>query len=199
MISLYRRKAVILMRISKEPEVRKREIINTAMRVFTLKGYEETSMADIAKEMNVVPGLCYRYFPSKKELYETALSVYSQELTDPMKEILGDEGLELDKAIERMSEKFLMTDGNEKYHSFFHKSGNEMFHRQLEIKMIHEVLPYLIRLLEHLKGKGTIQTEDVETAATFILYGQLPILNDDSLTPEQKLEKIIPVMKKILD
>ena len=44
------------MRISKDPEVRKREMIDTAMKVFSQKGYEATSMTDLAKEMNVVPG-----------------------------------------------------------------------------------------------------------------------------------------------
>ena len=43
------------MRISKEPEVRKREIADNAMRLFCEKGYEATSMKDIARAVNVVP------------------------------------------------------------------------------------------------------------------------------------------------
>ena len=61
------------MRISKEPEVRRQEIIDTAMRVFSEQGYEATTMKDIAREMKVASGLCYHYFPNKQELYETAV------------------------------------------------------------------------------------------------------------------------------
>ena len=43
-------------RISKPPEERRQEILDTAMRLFTERGYEETSMADIAREMDVVQG-----------------------------------------------------------------------------------------------------------------------------------------------
>ena len=186
------------MRMSKEPEGRKREMIDTAMRVFTARGYEETSMADIAKEMNVVPGLCYRYFQSKKDLYETALGIYALELTEPMKKIFQDERLGFSEVMEKMSVHFLKTDGNEQYHSFFHGNGNEVFHRQLEIRMLNEILPYMSGLLERLRVKGEIHTEDIDTAARFILYGQMPILNNEELLPAQKMERIIPVIKKIL-
>ena len=57
------------MRITKEPEERKQEILDTAMRLFYEKGYEKTSIADIAKEIGVAQGLCYRYFPSKEALF----------------------------------------------------------------------------------------------------------------------------------
>ena len=56
-------------RISKPPEVRRQEILDTAMELFAEKGYEDTSMADIARRMGVVQGLCYRYFDSKRVLF----------------------------------------------------------------------------------------------------------------------------------
>ena len=52
-------------RITKAPEERRQEILDTAMRLFYQNGYEKTSIADIAQEMHVAQGLCYRYFPSK--------------------------------------------------------------------------------------------------------------------------------------
>ena len=53
------------MRISKEPEERKQEILETAMKLFAQNGFEKTSISDIAREIGVAQGLCYRYFPSK--------------------------------------------------------------------------------------------------------------------------------------
>ena len=72
------------MRISKEPAERKQEIIDTAMRLFYEKGYEKTSISDIAKEMNVAQGLFYRYFPSKEVLFDTAVEQYAQLQADQM-------------------------------------------------------------------------------------------------------------------
>ena len=45
------------MRITKEPEVRKQEILDMALKLFGEKGYEKTSIADIAKAIGVAQGL----------------------------------------------------------------------------------------------------------------------------------------------
>ena len=63
-------------RVSKPPEERRQEIMDTAMRVFAEKGYEQTTMRDIASAVGVVPGLCYRYFESKQVLFEQAVRQY---------------------------------------------------------------------------------------------------------------------------
>ena len=68
-------------RISKEPEVRRQEILDTAMSVYMEKGYEAATMRDIAAAMHVVPGLCYRYFESKQMLYDTAIEQYVKDIT----------------------------------------------------------------------------------------------------------------------
>ena len=57
-------------RISKAPDVRRQELLDTAMELFAQKGYEETSMGDIARAAGVAQGLCYRYFDSKQKLFQ---------------------------------------------------------------------------------------------------------------------------------
>ena len=52
---------------------RKKEIIVAAMQLFSEKGYEQTSMRDIAKSLKVSLGLCYRYFDSKQVLFNEAV------------------------------------------------------------------------------------------------------------------------------
>ncbi len=186
------------MRISKAPEVRKQEMIDTAMRLFARKGYEATSMTDIAKEMHVVSGLCYRYFSSKEELYNTALQVYGKENAASLIAILNREDLGFEEIFMLLGEHFIMTDGKEKYYNFFHKSGNEMFHRELEMIMNKELLPHIISLLKRTKEKEQFQIDDVESTAKFLLYGQMPILNDNSLGPEEKFRIVTALCKKVL-
>ena len=91
-------------RISKEPEVRRQEILDTAMSVFMEKGYEAATMRDIAAAMHVVPGLCYRYFESKQMLYDTAIEQYVKDITHPMIERLK----EKDDSLKQMERKSII-------------------------------------------------------------------------------------------
>ncbi|MFB9261896.1 TetR/AcrR family transcriptional regulator [Bradyrhizobium erythrophlei] len=49
-------------------------LINEAARLFGSKGYENTSMRDIAAAVGILPGSLYHHFPSKEELF---VAVYS--------------------------------------------------------------------------------------------------------------------------
>lgn len=52
---------------------RSEEIVKKAIRVFAKKGYENTSMDDIADRAKVAKGTLYYYFPSKEDLYQQVM------------------------------------------------------------------------------------------------------------------------------
>lgn len=55
-------------RITKDPHVRRNEILDTAEELFNQAGYEKTSTIDIVKKMKVAQGTLYYYFKSKDAL-----------------------------------------------------------------------------------------------------------------------------------
>ena len=57
-------------RVVKDPAERKREILDAAMGLFAVNGYEQTSMRDIARHLDISLGLCYRYYDSKQKLFQ---------------------------------------------------------------------------------------------------------------------------------
>jgi AcrR family transcriptional regulator len=60
-------------RVTKVPEERKQELIDTAERLFLEKGYEQTTVADIVREIEVAQGTFYYYFSSKEEILEAII------------------------------------------------------------------------------------------------------------------------------
>ncbi len=59
-------------------DVRKQQIINAAMKCFRQKGYEKTTVDDIAAEFGLSKGSIYCYYPSKKDIL---IGVYSYVMT----------------------------------------------------------------------------------------------------------------------
>jgi AcrR family transcriptional regulator len=59
----------------------KQRLYRAAIDLIRRRGYEETTMRDVAQAAGVSPGLLYRYFPSKRavvlELYETLSDEYA--------------------------------------------------------------------------------------------------------------------------
>ena len=147
-------------RISKEPEVRRQEILDTAMSVFMEKGYEAATMRDIAAAMHVVPGLCYRYFESKQVLYDTVIEQYIKDITYPMIELLKETERSLDGFLDKMEQLFMQTDGKEKYHHFFHKKENHDLQMLMSVKLCETIEPYMEEKLRMMNEKGITRVKN---------------------------------------
>jgi len=75
---------------SKAKEEKSRLIINTALKVFSEKGYDNATIADIAKSAKVSMGLPLYYFFNKEELACQALEISSEQITTSiLKEVTG--------------------------------------------------------------------------------------------------------------
>lgn len=79
------------MRITKDPLVRKHEIVVTAMIVFEEKGIQKTSMSEIAKRAGVAKGLLYYYFTSKDALVSEVIDQFSRGVDEYIEGIMRNE------------------------------------------------------------------------------------------------------------
>jgi len=80
----------MMMSRSKAKEEKSQLIINTALKVFSEKGYDNATIADIAKSAKVSMGLPLYYFTNKEELACQALEFSSKQITHSiLKDITG--------------------------------------------------------------------------------------------------------------
>jgi len=68
-------------------EAKKHQIIKTALKLFAEKGFYNTTIADIAKEMDMSVGNVYNYFHNKESLAKELLLYTSKRLGDELKKI----------------------------------------------------------------------------------------------------------------
>jgi AcrR family transcriptional regulator len=75
---------------SKAKEEKSQLIINTALKIFSEKGYDNATIADIAKSAKVSMGLPLYYFTNKEDLACKALEFSSEHITSSiLKDITG--------------------------------------------------------------------------------------------------------------
>lgn len=77
------------MRISKDPKIRKQEIIESAKQLFFEKGIANTSMIEIAAANGVAKGLVYYYFSSKDDLVNEVINTIVEEVNQKLEEIIA--------------------------------------------------------------------------------------------------------------
>jgi len=177
-------------RITKEPEVRKQEILETAMRLFYEKGYEKTSIADIANAMNVAQGLCYRYYPSKEALFDAAISAYAGSIVDKLRESWSDKDITLKELILTSPSSIDIERDDSYAYKVCHGPQGEKIHRQLSLEVCERLVPIVADRLKASISHGEVYIDDVETSASFIVYGQIGVLNRHDLSQDEKEQRI---------
>ncbi len=91
--------------------VRREEILDAARRVFTVKGFKGTTIADVAEAAGIALGTIYLYFPSKDDLFRGLSQRFWQMITEALSE--GDDSQTLERSIRsRLENVFRVCDGN---------------------------------------------------------------------------------------
>jgi AcrR family transcriptional regulator len=72
---------------TRKGEVARQRILESALHLFGSRGYEETTMREIAAEAGYSPGLTYRYFESKEEMVLVVYQKLGEELRESTRDI----------------------------------------------------------------------------------------------------------------
>ncbi len=190
------------MRTVKEPDVRKQEILKGALKVFAIKGYDKTTITDIARELGISQGLCYRYYASKEEIYDAALEEYANYiLTSNLKRFNDDNRSFKEKILSyagNLKEYRKPETDNEELYELFHGQNSQKFHDQLMMNIAGKLVPYIAEELKKAKESGEITISDPDTYAYFFVYGQIGLLLNTPHDPNS-VKKIQDMLIELLN
>ena len=178
------------MRTVKQPDVRRQEILDGAIRVFAQNGYDKTTIAGIAKELNISQGLCYRYFPSKEDIYHAAIEKYADLILQAyVSRRQGTRHIRdwIDGVAESIGCMTAAETQDEGLYALFHGSNSEALHNELLLKVASKILPYIKQVLCSAKEKDEIAIDNPEQMAIIGLYGELGLYFEKGLTDQARL------------
>ena len=185
------------MRTVKDPSTRNQEILTGALKVFARKGYDKTTIADIARELGISQGLCYRYYESKEAIYNEELEEYANYIVKANQARFKKSDTTLKEKIlaysGRMNEYRKPESDNDLLYSLFHGENSRQMHDQLMLKISAKLVPFIKTELDEAVKKGEIQCEDTESLAHFFVYGQMGLLMNQGDTEEvgQRIQKFL--------
>ncbi len=163
-----------MVRVSKDPEVRRDEIITNAASLFTRKGYTTTSVKDIVEQVGVAKGTFYHYFSSKKDVLDAIVKDYSNQLLTSLKQVT--QNIELTpsqkwvQAFQLINQwKLARKEEMLELSRILMREENLLLLSELERQTRKDLIPDLVQIVEEGKKEGCFEVQSPEDAVEISL------------------------------
>ncbi|PQZ53295.1 TetR family transcriptional regulator [Bacillus sp. MYb209] len=181
------------MRIVKEYEERRNEILETAEKLFVTKGYMKTTINDILKEIGIAKGTFYHYFNSKEEVMDEIIMRIIKVDVAKAKAIVSNPDIPvLDKLFRVLMEQSPKSgDIKEKMIEQFHQPNNAEMHQKSLVQSIIHLSPVLAEVLKQGIEEGIFSTPYPQETIE-LLISSAQVIFDDGLfqwKPEEMMRR----------
>lgn len=147
------------MRIMKEAEERKNEILDAVDELFSQKGFDGTSTNDILEKVGIARGTLYYHFKSKEDILDALIERYLQRLLVVAREIAADKSLPVNERIIRVVMALNINHGGGKEMiTQMHKPQNALMHQKIKKAILHGVTPILTDIIKEGIEQGQFHT-----------------------------------------
>ena len=159
-------------RISKAPEERRLEIVDTAERLFREKGFANCSVEMIIREIGVAKGTFYYYFKSKQEILGAIVDRTLAQIVEQAGQVAGDPSLDALTKMQMLLAGAQVGDvDTHDLAEMMHLPENRELHELSNIQSVLRLSPILARIVEQGIQEGVFHTAHPLEAVQFLLTG----------------------------
>lgn len=181
------------MRVVKEAEERKNEILDVAERLFGTKGFDSTSTTDILNEIGIARGTLYYHFKSKEEILDAMIDRMTNRLIEKAEAIAARKEISVLQRLTMMMLALNVSDSN--FHQELleqvHKPQNALMHQKMERSLLAGINPMITALIKEGIEQGICQTDYPEEVAEMtFLYANTVFDDLMEHSEEERLKKI---------
>lgn len=181
------------MRVVKDANERKNEILDVAERLFAAKGFDNTSTNEILNEIGIARGTLYYHFKSKEEILDAMIERMNSRMVEKAAEIAAKKEI---PALERLT--MMMLSLNIREDSFnkqileqVHKPQNALMHRKMQKCMLSGITPLITSIIEECIEQGICSTQYPKEVAEMTLLYVNDVFDDlAEYSEEETLTKI---------
>lgn len=181
------------MRVVKEAEVRKNEILDVAERLFGTKGFDRTSTNDILNEIGIARGTLYYHFKSKEEILDAMIGRIMKRLIEKAETVAAQKDVPVLQRLTMMMLSLNVSDGSlgQELLKQMHKPQNALMHQKMEKSLLSGINPIITGLIKEGAEQGICQTDYPEEAAEMAFLYTNTVFDDlMEHSEEEKQRKI---------
>lgn len=181
------------MRISKEYEERRTEIIDIAEKLFVIKGYLKTTVNDILKEVGIAKGTFYYYFKSKEEVMDAIVLRFVDTGVKAAKAIVDDNSLTAhEKLLKIIMGQKPTTEVKEEMINQLHQINNTEMHHKSLVETTLQLSPVLVKVIEQGIEEGVFNTPCPKEVIEFLLVSSTFLFDEGIFNwqPEEMIQKV---------
>ena len=167
------------MRVVKEPEVRKNEILDAAENLFILKGYEHATVNDILVAVNIAKGTFYYYFKSKEDVLDALVERRINIGVIKAGEIIASPLPAVQKLLAVIMAQKPHSETEEDFKKVLHEKDNSKMHEKAIIQSIKRLVPLLAGVVSEGVETGIFNTSFPVESTEILLSAAMILFDDD--------------------
>lgn len=175
------------MRVTKQPDERRNEILDAAELLFTTKGYAATTVNDILEQVGIAKGTFYYYFQSKEEVMEAVVMRFIGNGVKAAEVVAADASL---KAPEKILQIIMVLnpagDKKEQMIEELHQIKNAEMHQKSLVETILQLTPVLTSVTEEGVEEGIFHTSYPKETIEFLLASSQFLFDEGIFQWEQE-------------
>lgn len=177
------------MRVVKNPEERREEILDTAERLFASRGYGTTTINDILGAIGIAKGTFYYYYKSKEEVMDAIIMRKIASQVAEAEKVAGDEYLSVNEKV--FSFLMMLREDGQSAHTAGSRPDNAEMQQKTLVALVRSIGPVMAGVIEQGKREDMFSTEYPLEAVELLLVA-VKMIFDESLftwTPEERTNR----------
>lgn len=191
------------MRVVKEAEERRNEILDVSEKLFMTKGFDHTSITDILNEIEIARGTLYYHFKSKEDILDGIIHRQTSKLVEKAEMIVKKREIPVLQRLTIMMRALNVNDdlGHEIMKQV-HRPQNALMHQKMQERLLVGINPLITALIEEGTDQGICRTEYPKEVAEMTLLYSSTVFDDLSECSEEehdrKIEAFIYNLERLL-
>lgn len=192
------------MKTSKEYNERRNEILDTAGKLFSTKGYSKCTVNDILKEVGIAKGTFYYYFNSKEEVLDGIIEKISEIVVARVEKVISNpEHSPIEKLLNIFLSMRISEEIDDDLMEELHRPENALMHQKSLSLMVTKITPVLTKVVEEGISEGIFTSDFPKQYMQIFLTSSITLLDGGifEVEPEDEqltLRAMISLLEKML-